>query len=209
MGQQSVVNLIGSINASRTRPLEKVIFSLGIPLVGARTARDLALRYDNIVKLSEATLEELERIEGIGRATAEGIFGWFKEKSNVEMVLALIGKIDAVNKISTFQDSADVLFGEVKVDSLTIEKVPLEGKTIVVTGKMVRMTREEVEALVFKLGGKPVGSVSAKTSMVIAGPGAGSKLSKANDLNIKVLTEDEFLNEIGISLEPEPKDALF
>lgn len=174
MGELSVDNLLKAIEATKKPALGRFIFALGIPLVGSRTASDIARSLRSMARLLAATEDDLSEIEGIGATTAAQIVEWLSEPANRALVVAL----EAAGVEPQGQEPVGDLFA---------------GKTIVFTGKLERMTREDAEALVVSLGGKASGSVSKVTSLVVAGPGAGSKLGKAESLGIPVVSEDEFL----------------
>jgi len=176
LGEQSVDNLLAAIEASKGRPLERFLFALGIPELGERSAKDLVRAFRTLEKIQHLTMEELQSVEGFGPRVSAEIWSWFEDDDNREMIARLLA------------------FGVAPVEpSESVEGGAFEGKTFVFTGKLEKFTREDAEDLVGKLGGKASGSVSAKTSYVVAGPGAGSKLAKAEQLGVAVLTEDEFL----------------
>lgn len=175
MGEQSVENLLGAIEESKTRPLPRLLFALGIPDVGERGGQDLARAYGNLERLRKATFDDLIQIDGIGDKTASGIELWFEDEANQRLIDDLLS------------------LGVAPVEAEAPVSDIFEGKTFVFTGKLEKFTREDAEATVMKMGGKAAGSVSAKTHYVVAGPGAGSKLAKAEQLGIPVLNEDEFL----------------
>ncbi len=175
MGESSVENLLNAIEESKTRPLPRLLFALGIPDVGERGAQDLARAYGTLERFRKATLDNLVQIDGIGEKTASGIEQWLEDEDNQKLIDDLLA------------------YGVAPVEAEAPVSDIFEGKTFVFTGKLERFTREDAEATVMKMGGKAAGSVSAKTHYVVAGPGAGSKLAKAEQLNIPVLTEDQFL----------------
>jgi len=174
-GEKSVDNLLKAIEGSKTRPLDRFVFALGIRFVGERTARDLAAEFGSIEMIREANYERLIAIPDIGPRTASEIEQWIEEPENQALLDALLAA---------------------GVQPEPVEKAlggPYEGQTVVFTGKLERLTRDGAEALITKLGGKAAGSVSKLTNLVVAGPGAGSKLARAEQLGVKVMTEDEFL----------------
>jgi len=159
--------------AQQDVPLERLITALSIPNVGEETARDIARHFGSIEKIRKASLEQLEAIDGIGDVVAKSIHDWFKNHTN-----------------SSFVDRLEKHLKIVKPQKAVRGK--FTGETFVFTGTLEKMSREEAEEKVRLLGGKAAGSVSAKTSYVVAGAEAGSKLDKAKDLGVEVLTEAEF-----------------
>jgi DNA ligase (NAD+) len=175
MGEQSVKNLVAAIEASKRQPLDRLIFGLGIRFVGDRTAADLAREFGTLDALRGADYERLIAIEGIGPKVASEVQEWFELEENQQVLdeLLALGVSPVETEVSTVGEFA--------------------GKTFVFTGKLEKFERSDAERLVMKLGGKAAGSVSKNTDYVVAGPGAGSKLSKAEQLGVAVLNEDEFL----------------
>ena len=181
-GEKSVTNLLAAIENSKTRGLARVLFGLGVRNVGAKAARILAERFGSIEALMAATVEEMTEIDEIGPVIAESLRDYLDTDEARSLLRAL---------------------ADAGVD-LTAEKLvqsdDFAGKTFVLTGTLSRLTREEGESLVLRRGGKCAGSVSKKTSYVVAGEKAGSKLEKAQALGVPVLDEDEFLEMIGEGL---------
>jgi DNA ligase (NAD+) len=175
MGEKSAANLVAAIAASKQAGLARALFALGIRYVGAKASATLARHYGDIAKLAAASLEELITIEEIGPKIAESIVSYFGDADN----LAYIEKLKAVGIKLTEERQAAV-------------SQELAGKTFVLTGTL-SIPRKEAENLITACGGKVSSSVSKKTSFVVAGEEAGSKLDKANELGVTVLTEDEFL----------------
>ncbi|MFZ5609545.1 MAG: NAD-dependent DNA ligase LigA [Pseudomonadota bacterium] len=176
-GAQSVANLLTAIEARRRIGLDRFLYALGIRHVGAVTARDLAKAYGTIEAFLAAmeaasAREELEAISGIGAVVAEAIAAFFAEPHN--------------------RAAVDDLLTQVSVTPFLVETrhSPLTGKTVVFTGALTSMSRAEAKAKAESLGAKVAGSVSAKTDLIIAGPGAGGKLKQASALGIKVIDED-------------------
>lgn len=168
-------NLLKAIAASKTRPLSKFLFSLGIRHIGAKTAETLAEHFGSIENLQSATLDELQKIQEVGPKVAQSIFSFF----GTPAVRAELERFKTAGlKFTLTQKAASAL---------------LEGKTFVFTGELTKMTREEAQNLVKSNGGKVSGSVSSKTYAVVAGADAGSKLTKAGELGVKILTEEDFL----------------
>jgi DNA ligase (NAD+) len=176
MGSKSAENLINSIEQSKNTTLPRFLFSLGIREVGETTARNLATFFGSIEKIMAATFEQLIEVEDVGPKVAAHVVNYFKEEQNQTEVKRLI--------------ALGVSWDDVQNDSA--EK-PLTGQTWVVTGKIAQMSRDEAKDYLLRLGAKVAGSVSAKTTQVVAGPGAGSKLKKAEDLSIPVMDEADFI----------------
>lgn len=174
-GEKSIDNILSSIERSKERPFEKVLYAIGIRHVGDRTARVLAKHFKNVDNIIAASKEEIESIHEIGPRIAESVYDFFRTKSNLQMVEKL--------------RKAGLNF-EMEVTTNASNK--LEGLTFVVTGTLEKYKREEVEELIETLGGKAASSVSKKTSYVLAGAEAGSKLKKAELLGVKVIDEAEF-----------------
>ncbi|MCL5290937.1 MAG: NAD-dependent DNA ligase LigA [Actinobacteria bacterium] len=175
-------NLFGAIESSKTRSLAKLVFGLGIRHVGAHVAEVLADRFHSIGVLKKATVEELLQVEEVGPKIAESVVDFFREERNLEVIekLASAGV--------RMEERAEAVGAKV-----------FEGLTFVVTGTIAGMTREEVESLIKRLGGRASGSVSVKTDYLVAGEKPGGKLEKAGELGIKVLTGAEFLRMAGMA----------
>lgn len=188
-GETSVANLWQAIEARRSIGLDRFIYALGIRHVGETTARDLARHYgdatDWMVQMKQASnpdseaFAELSNIDGIGDVVARSLGDFFATEENVRHVSALLKEV-RVNPVVFEEQSSAV-----------------SGKTVVFTGKLELMSRSEAKAQAERLGAKVAGSVSGKTDIVVAGPGAGSKLKKAEALGVQVLTEEAWLALIG------------
>lgn len=176
LGEQSINNLLTGIEESKTRPLDRFLFGLGIRYVGDRSARDLAKEFRTLDRFLAATFEELEAVHDFGKRTASEVDEWLREDENKRMVQAL----------------RDLGVSPVEPEGPTSDQ--FAGQTFVFTGKLEQFAREDAEELVIKMGGKAGSSVSKNTTYVVAGPGAGSKLAKAESLGVAVLTEQEFLD---------------
>ncbi|MGH6930559.1 MAG: helix-hairpin-helix domain-containing protein, partial [Dongiaceae bacterium] len=188
-GKQSVGKLTKSIEARRKIPLERFIYALGIPQVGESTARLLARNYGSLAALRDAMIaaqdpespayHELDNIEGIGPSVATDIVAFFGEKHNLQVL--------------------DDLAKEIEVQDFVQPKTtgsPIAGKSVVFTGELTAMTRNEAKARAESLGAKVASSVSKKTDYVVIGADAGSKAAKAKELGVTTLTEDEWLKLI-------------
>jgi DNA ligase (NAD+) len=181
MGEKSADNLLQQIDASKSRGLSRVLAGLGIRMVGDSVAELLAQEFGNIEELEKAPTERLAQIEGIGPERAESIHQFFKSKQGKKL-------------IEDLRTLGVKLTEEVKSKA---KKGGLAGKTFVVTGTLEKYSREEIEGLIKQHGGKATGSVSKKTDYLVAGEKAGSKLEKARELGVAVLSEEEFDKLIG------------
>lgn len=180
-GPQRISNILTAIEASKKQPLERVLVGLGIPNIGTVAAQDLAQYFGSLDALMQATQEELEAIDGIGEVVAASIVEFFQRDD----IRQLIDKLQAAGLTMT----ADV----VRVQRST----SLEGKTIVLTGTLPNLTREQATALIQSHGGKVTGSITKKTSYVVAGNNPGSKLVKAQSLGVPILGEAGLLELVG------------
>ena len=176
MGMKSAQNLVDMIEKSKDTTLPRFLFALGIREVGDATALALVNHFGDIDPIAKATSEELEEVEDIGPIVAEHISAFFENKDN----LSLIEKLKKVG----------IKWPTVDVDA---SERPLEGQTFVLTGTLETMSRSNAKTKLSGLGAKVVGSVSQNTNFVVAAPGAGSKLTKAEDLGVKIMNEEEFL----------------
>lgn len=175
-GEKSYDNLIEAIENSKANSLERLINGLGIRQVGEKAAKVLAAHYKNMDNFMNATLESLSEIKDIGPITAEYIRDFFSEESNTEMI----------NQLKILGLNMDYIDNTVSSDSV------FTGKTVVLTGTLEKYSRNEATAILENLGAHVSGSVSKKTDYVIYGSEAGSKLEKANQLNVTTLSEEEF-----------------
>lgn len=178
-GERRINNLMAAIERSKDCTLGAFIFAIGIPNVGAKTAKDLARRFGTIEALRSATVEQLTEVPDVGEIVARSIVEFFADPSIATQVDRLLAHGVKPRPEEVQQDS------------------PISGKTIVVTGTLEKLDRRQAEALIESLGGKAAGSVSKKTDYVLAGESAGSKLTKARELGVRVLNEQEFFGLIG------------
>lgn len=176
--EKSAMNIYTSIQESKTKPLNRLLTALGIRHVGKETADILSGEFATLDDIKNADVERLANIEGIGGIIAQSIYNFFHEERNVKMIEEL--KELGVNPVSKVKPKSD----------------KLAGKTFVLTGTLQNMTRDEASAIIKSHGGKTSSSVSKKTSYVLAGENAGSKLDKAQNLGVIILTEDDFLEMI-------------
>ena len=174
-GEKSIDNILSSIENSKQRPFDKVLYAIGIRHVGDRTARILAKHFKNIDSLFKAGKEDIEKIYEVGPRIAESVYDFFHNKANLKIIEKL--------------KKSGLKFEQ---DSSAPASNKLEGMTFVITGTLEKYKREEVQELIENLGGKASSSVSKKTSYVLAGTEAGSKLTKAKELGVKVIDEDAF-----------------
>ncbi|PFA68465.1 DNA ligase (NAD(+)) LigA [Bacillus sp. AFS015802] len=185
MGEKSVDNLLEAIQTSKANSLEKLLFGLGIRHVGAKAAKTLAQEFDSMDRLMNVGKEELTNVNEIGDKMADAIVAYFENDEVKELIQEL--KDAGVNL--EYKGPKPVAASE--VDSY------FAGKTVVLTGKIERLSRNEAKEKIELLGGKVTGSVSKKTDLVIAGEEAGSKLAKATELNIEVWDEDKLMEELN------------
>jgi len=177
MGQKSADNLVAALDKSRSTTFDRFLYALGIREVGEATARNLAAHFGNLPDLMEASLEQLKEVADVGEVVATHIYNFFREPHNLEVIRDLTEGENAVHWPAIEVKSAD--------------EQPLQGNTYVLTGTLSTMTRDEAKQQLQALGAKVSGSVSKKTTALIAGEAAGSKLTKAESLGVPVLTEDE------------------
>ena len=177
-GEKRIENLKASIEASKSRPLSRLLTGLGILHVGERNARLLAEHFNTMKNIVNANLEEIQAISGFGSVVAESVYDFFHEPRNLE----LIEQLQALG-----------LRMEEGVEQVKPAEQPLAGKTVVLTGRLESMTRSEAESLLQRAGAIVTNSVSRKTSYVIAGEAAGSKAERAHALGIPILDEEALL----------------
>ncbi|MFG1347525.1 NAD-dependent DNA ligase LigA [Xanthobacter autotrophicus DSM 431] len=194
-GKTSAANLFAAIQSRRTVAVDRFVFALGIRHVGETNAKRLMRHYGTVEALEAGALaaaipgeehpkgneawQEMLAIDGIGDVVAEAVIEFFHEPRNREVVAALLAHVrpEPMERVAA--------------------ESPVAGKTVVFTGSLEKMTRDEAKAMAERLGAKVAGSVSAKTDLVVAGPGAGSKLDKARSLGVQVISEDEWFELVG------------
>ena len=167
--------MINAIDESKRRDLFKLITALGIRHVGAKSAKSLAKIYKSLDNLMNATLEDLSNQNDVGEITAKSIYEFFRQEQTIDLINKL--KAAGVNTILLEEETSDNRF---------------EGKTFVLTGTLEKYTRDEASDIIEKFGGKTSSSVSKKTSYVLAGQEAGSKLIRAQNLGVEIITEQQF-----------------
>ncbi len=182
-GEKKAENLIAAIEKSKTRKLDSFIYAIGIPNIGTKTARDLAERFGSVDALRHAERDALIQMDDVGEIVADSVAGFFEDEANNRLVDALLAA-----GVSPRWEKKDTSQG------------PFAGMTVVVTGTLASMGRKEAEEAIRQAGGKAAGSVSKKTSLVVAGESAGSKLAKAQSLGVEVIGEEEFLRRLSLPL---------
>ena len=173
--EKSAENLINAISSAKRVSLGRFLIGLSINHLGEETAHDVAEHFGSLEKIRRASRQDLEEIEGVGEKVAESIFSWFKEKENSDLVDRLLDHVEIENP-----------------KSLKLEAQGLKGKTFVLTGTLSSLGRDEAKEMIRNLGGNVSSSVSKKTDYVVAGKNPGSKYEQAEELDIKILNEDEF-----------------
>ena len=174
-GKKFAQNLIDSINASKSNDLYRVINGFGIRHIGVKAAKQLAKKYRNMENLMNASLESLNTVDDMGEIMAESVFEFFTQPQTKDLITRLENY--GVNMQSLEEESSDLRF---------------DGKIFVLTGALEKFSRKEAEEIIEKFGGKTSSSVSKKTTYVLAGEDSGSKLIKAQELGITVISENEF-----------------
>ncbi|TQR17689.1 NAD-dependent DNA ligase LigA [Psychrobacillus vulpis] len=185
MGLKSATNLVAAIETSKENSMERVLFGLGIRHIGEKAAKILSETFHNFDALMQATREEFTAVFEIGDKMADSLVTYFEQEEVQQLIERLRGAglhLQYTGKI---------------IDASTIENSPFAGKTIVLTGKLMQLTRPEAKEKIEALGGKVAGSVSKKTDLVIAGEEAGSKLDKATSLGIEVWDEQKLLDQLS------------
>jgi DNA ligase (NAD+) len=177
MGEKSADNLLASLESSKHTTLPRLVYALGIREVGEATAAGLARHFGNIESIVQADLMSLEQVPDVGPVVAQSIVEFFSQEDQRALVTKL--------------QEAGVTWPAIEV--VAQEELPLAGQTWVLTGTLESLSRSVAKQRLVALGAKVAGSVSAKTTVVVAGPGAGSKLEKAQTLGIEVRTEAELL----------------
>jgi DNA ligase (NAD+) len=177
-GVKKAQNLLDALAASKTPPLDSYLYAIGIPNVGRKTARDLAVRFGSVDALKKAAIDTLTAIDEVGAIVAQSILGFFEDEDNQRMLKALS---DA---------------GVSPAPVAEAKEGPFSGMTVVLTGTLSTMTRGEAEKTIEHLGGTSSSSVSKKTSLVVYGEAAGSKLEKARALGVRTVDESQFLSMI-------------
>lgn len=176
--EKAAQNLISAIEASKKNDLPRLLFGLGIKNVGKRASELICERFPTLAAIMAASEEEISAVDGIGGVMAQNVVRFFAQEENRRVIDKLVAR--GVNTTAHKQAVGD----------------KLTGKKFVVTGKLTRFTRKEIEELIKQNGGKVASSVSKATSYLVAGEDAGSKLEKAESLDVPVLTEDAFLELI-------------
>ncbi|PXZ04601.1 NAD-dependent DNA ligase LigA [Gilliamella apicola] len=181
VGEKLANNLINALQQSKSTSLNRFIFALGIPNVGEVTAENLVNQLGSLPAIENASLEQLQTVNDVGEVIAESIVDFFQEPHNRDVIEQLTSAEIGIH------------WPDVEIQPLTIDS-PFSGKTVVLTGTLSQLTRDDAKDKLKKLGAKVTGSVSKKTDLVIAGESAGSKLTKAEELGIKVIDEQEMID---------------
>lgn len=181
MGEKSVTNLLAAIEKSKQNSLERLLFGLGIRHVGAKAARSLAIHFETMDNVKEASLEDLIAINDIGGIMADSIVTYFEN----EEVHSLLQELERAGVNMTYTGP--------RLEEIPEEDLVFAGKKVVLTGKLEQLKRDEAKALIESLGGSVSGSVSKNTDIVVAGSDAGSKLEKAEELSIPIWSENDLL----------------
>ncbi|MBT2625497.1 NAD-dependent DNA ligase LigA [Bacillus sp. ISL-32] len=184
MGEKSTDNLISSIQKSKENSLERLLFGLGIRFIGSKAAKTLAMHFETLDHLKKATKEELLAVDEIGEKMADAVITYFQKEEMIEL-------LDELEQLGV-----NTLYKGPKKVKVEDSDSYFAGKTIVLTGKLEKLSRNDAKAQIEALGGKLTGSVSKNTDLVIAGEAAGSKLTKAEELNIEVWNEEQLLGEL-------------
>ena len=179
-GDKSVTNLLEAIEKSKNNSLERLIFGLGIPHVGAKTAKVLAAKFETLDNLMNATEEELTKIPDIGDIIAKSLTSYFNDNHN----RGIVEELKELGLNTTY------------LGQKVVENELFSGKSFVLTGTLTMYTRDEAKEKIESLGGKTVDSVSKKTSVVIVGEAPGSKYRKAQELGIEIWTEEQFKEKL-------------
>ena len=179
MGEKSAANIIAAIEKSKSAPLDRVIFATGIRGIGAATAKLLCDRFGSLEAIEAASKEDIAQIDGFGGVLSENVYSAFRNEHYIHLFSSL--KAAGLSLSYEKKETADTL----------------GGKTFVLTGTLPTLKRDEAKKLIEAAGGKVSGSVSKKTDFVVAGEEAGSKLTKAQELGITVLSEDELMSMIN------------
>ena len=183
MGEKSADNLVSAIESAKQVTLPRLLFALGIDHAGENAARLLSQNFEDLNGVMKASVELMSEIHGMGEKSARSLFDFFGNDTNREVIHAMLEAGVVVS---------NALFASADVESDHV----FSGKTVVLTGTLTRMKRAEAKNALLELGAKVTGSVSAKTDFLVAGEKAGSKLTKAQDLGVEVLTEDEFMDRL-------------
>ena len=183
MGPKSAQNVVSALEKSKETTFARFLYALGIREVGEATAAGLASHYGTLDALADASIDDLQKVPDVGIVVATHVFNFFAEESNRDVIAQL--QAEGVHW------PAPVVINVEEIDS------PFAGKTVVLTGSLSQMSRDDAKAQLVALGAKVAGSVSKKTDLVVAGEAAGSKLAKAQELGIEVIDEAEMLRLLG------------
>lgn len=180
--EKSITNLLAAIERARTVELPRLLFALSIDGVGEETAHDLAEHFGSLDGISQANVQALEAVENIGGVTAHSIHNWFREEKNQELITQL---------------RRHITIKTVSIAERHVASGSLSNKTVVVTGTLPTLSRDDAKELIRRHGGSPSSSVSKKTDLLLAGENPGSKYDKAKELGVRIIDEKEFLDMVG------------
>jgi len=180
IAEKLATNILDAVNRSKSTTLPKFIYSLGIRHVGEHVARVLAERFRNFENLRKASSEELVSVEEIGPEIADSIVSYFSNEDNLSLINRLL--------------AAGITIEEMPLEEAPLRGHPFSGKSLVLTGTLSTLTRPEAKKVILERGGKVVTSLSSKTDFLVLGASPGSKLAKAADLGVRILSEQEFLS---------------
>ncbi|CAH5875032.1 DNA ligase [Enterobacter cloacae] len=183
MGPKSAQNVVNALEAAKETTFARFLYALGIREVGEATAAGLAAYFGTLEALENASIDELQKVPDVGIVVATHVFNFFAEESNRKVIGQLLAE--------GIKWPAPVVVNAEEIDS------PFAGKTVVLTGSLSQLSRDDAKARLVALGAKVAGSVSKKTDLVIAGEAAGSKLAKAQELGIEVIDEAEMMRLLG------------
>ena len=198
MGEKSADKLLNALQSARETTFARFLFALGIREIGETTAQTLAQHFSDLPALQDASVETLLKVSDVGEVMAKHIYYFFRQEHNLEVIQRLLAPISEGGAGISWQPVARV----------AVDALPLNGKTLVLTGTLSQLNRDAAKQALQALGAKVAGSVSAKTDLVIAGEAAGSKLEKAQQLGVPVWGEDELVallqDPTGIVLPVKP-----
>ena len=184
MGEKSATNLINALENSKKSALSRFVYALGIREVGEATARNLANEFKTLTAIENASYDQLIEVQDIGPIVAQHIVNYFQQQHNLQVIEQLLSAGIEIQKVSSATPALQ-------------SNTALTGKTVVITGTLTNLSRDEAKQKLLAVGAKVTGSVSAKTDFLLAGDNAGSKLTKAEKLGVEVIDEEKMLMLLG------------